>query len=207
MNNLDVLEQLINYLHDLYVSFNNEFYKNKEYEQFNFKRFTVSQAKNNLYFNNVLLKDYIKELHNFYNEYVDFTAYYAKGCEIRSRIKFMPTIQKKLLQFSNRSETEGSFVIKKSLNDLFGIRVILDNINQSYDILEHQLDRYKSQNLISRYYYRNEGDYKGTHCYFQDSNRHFPWELQIWDHKDKIDNVNSHVEHERKRKQEIEVRH
>lgn len=82
----------------------------------------------------------------------------------------------------------GKIPINKCLNDLFGVRVILDSavtfaqvdsfIKQEYGDLYRCVD---SSNL----------DYIATHVYFKKDNFSFPWELQIWNECNRESNIAS----------------
>jgi len=53
------------------------------------------------------------------------------------------------------------------------------------DIVEKNYDKLKCRDASKR-------GYKATHIYFKQDNLNFPWELQIWNKKDEINNIISH---------------
>ncbi len=105
---------------------------------------------------------------------------------IRYRVKRYATASQKLKAKSLLEKENGSYNIGKVINDLMGFRIILPNINENKDKIELILERYKDKGIISRY--------------FKESNKTFPWELQIWDMKDEMQNNSLHSEHELQRK-------
>jgi hypothetical protein len=118
---------------------------------------------------------------------------------VRYRVKRNATTFKKLQAKSLLEKENGSYNIGKVVNDLMGFRIILSNVNENKGKIELILKNYKDKGTISRYYYREDNGYRAFHCYFKESNKAFPWELQIWDAKDEYQNNNLHSKHEKQR--------
>lgn len=98
------------------------------------------------------------------------------------RVKSSERIQEKIKQ--NISERGKD--IKEILNDILGFRLILNS-----SLIEELLinfERFKKEygliNLISY----EQKNYRGLHLYFEQEGC-LPWELQIWDEKDLLSNI------------------
>lgn len=122
------------------------------------------------------------------------------GCDdqqldFRYRIKVFASLMTKL-----EYNQDAHRYMAKIINDLMGIRVILPNLYQNQDLLGRWLESLVAQKVISRYYFRRDGNYRAIHCYFQSQNDYFPWELQIWDLKDARQNYQEHIYHEMRKR-------
>ena len=95
-----------------------------------------------------------------------------------------------ILKLSRKmDDCDGKFPINKYLNDLLGIRII-DN---SYNYVIKDLKKHIENIDRVRCYEKFNEFYRGFHIYFQGPcNFAFPIELQVWDKKDEINNLNSH---------------
>lgn len=128
-------------------------------------------------------------------EEMEESGFFEERPIVNTRVKAINSIYEKLNRYRNRIDNNGvagEYEIKKCLNDLFGIRFILDNaaINQSV------LSALKDERKISRYYLRNKEGYVGLHIYMNNgSNSYFPWEIQIWNSRDRKANQYSHKVH------------
>lgn len=119
---------------------------------------------------------------------------------LRYRIKRYKTATEKLRAKSFLERTgEGAYNIGKVINDLMGFRLILPDVNMNKDKVKLILEYYRDKGIIWRYYYREDNGYKAFHCYFKESNKTFPWELQIWDIQDEEQNKKLHSAHEKQR--------
>lgn len=139
--------------------------------------------------------DYIEFLNN---EYLTSDSFFnltiSEG--LRSRVKLKESALLKLKKYQNKELESGSLSMNKCLNDLIGMRLILNKIEGNASSVRSELDELKQQKIISRWYFREDGEYRGYHCYFKANNNSFPWELQIWDTKWEIKNLNEHQRHE-----------
>lgn len=161
----------------------------------NLKKYTIDEALNDSYFMDDIIPKYLRSLMVWPRNNIDaFRLGMPSDLEFRDRIKLMTTIVNKM-----RSKTGKHMYVAKVLNDFFGARIILRDVDKRYDEVCNLLEDKHQHHVISRYYLRNDGHYRGIHCYFQDENTHLPWELQIWDKNRKITNYNEHERHEHER--------
>ena len=126
-------------------------------------------------------------------------SYFLKSCErkleevlkqrignifdIYSRVKTEASIEGKIQRYKSKKE-KGQIPINKCLNDIYGIRFIMEN-----RITEEQIkEQIGDLKLIDS----SKGDYKALHIYFRDGNFNFPWELQLWNKEDERSNKESH---------------
>ena len=82
----------------------------------------------------------------------------------------------------------GKEPINKCFNDLFGIRIIVENNLEFLEIKEYVENNYQNIKVIDAL----RGEYKAVHLYFKQDNFSFQWELQIWNKEDEERNINSH---------------
>ncbi|PIC59122.1 hypothetical protein CSV80_00940 [Sporosarcina sp. P12(2017)] len=137
----------------------------------------------------------------FFHPFYDFLD---ADLKVISRVKDPESRISKILHYMNGKNERGKVNLNKCLNDLFGFRVWMDEFDHNqecYDFIESSLDnsRVKIHNSC-------KGDYRATHIYFNNgNNRFFPWELQIWLHKDDKTNIHSHSLHKQEYTQWAEI--
>ena len=109
---------------------------------------------------------------------------------IDGRVKAQNSIEYKIENYICSHEG-GKIPIKKCFNDLFGVRVIIN------DDFEHSdIKKYVDQNNLGyKCIDSSKNMYKATHIYFERGNFFFSWELQIWNKKDEETNYKSHKEY------------
>ena len=130
--------------------------------------------------------------------------YFVK--QARYRIKSPESIMNKLAKYTDRKEN-GKIKINKCLNDLFGIRFIIDDYNKLrrefidyLDIRVNQEIGFRNKiKLTSKGYNNIDSPYIADHVYFSSrlNNNIFPIELQIWDSVNLERNEKSHVIYKR----------
>ncbi|WP_404335886.1 hypothetical protein [Planococcus rifietoensis] len=114
----------------------------------------------------------------------------------RSRVKDPDSRVAKLLHYMNGKSEAGKVGINKCLNDLMGFRVWLNDHKHGKHNCELLKEELSSEGVSVRVHDSCKEDYKATHIYFSnENNKFFPWELQIWNHKDHESNISSHSEH------------
>ena len=88
--------------------------------------------------------------------------------------------------------------INKCINDLFGVRIILEE-----SVTFEEVQAFMEKNYREKYRCIDSSklDYKAVHLYFRENNYTFPWELQIWNRCDVENNFASH----KKYKQEYTI--
>ena len=108
--------------------------------------------------------------------------------KIFSRIKTINSIQYKIENYY-KNHLQGKIPINKCLNDIVGVRIILEEDITLFQIFEWLKQEFPELKVIPAY--RNE--YKAIHVYFGKGNSYlFQWELQIWLQKDSYTNLTSH---------------
>ncbi len=120
--------------------------------------------------------------------------------EVRHRSKQKESALSKIHLYRVVKSGDGKYAIQKSLNDLFGIRLIIDT-EIGYDELEEKIKSSADlQCKLFQTYVRTDGEYKALHMYIKgEGNSYFPWEIQIWRQSDESSNESSHALHKSKR--------
>lgn len=153
--------------------------------------------------------DFLLHLDNYHESlnlaliYNDLEFEYSSW-DLRSRIKQKDSIINKLIHYQTKKidsgPSNGSFALKKCLNDLYGFRVVINELDHKSVEFKDMLEALKVDCQLMKCYYRDDQGYKGTHLYFNNKdNFYFPWELQVWSKQDAINNEVSHREHKLKR--------
>ncbi|WP_052088298.1 hypothetical protein [Paenibacillus wynnii] len=143
-----------------------------------------------------LIQDYLDQLGNLV---VDLEYEYEyEDLDFRLRIKQKDSIVNKIYHYKFGKNEEGKVPLNKCLNDLLGLRIIVNSFDHNCEdfksICENLKKDYKMTKINS-----SKDKYKATHVYFYGNNKYFPWELQIWDSSDSQQNETSHKEHKSKR--------
>lgn len=112
---------------------------------------------------------------------------------VTSRVKAQNSIEYKIENYI-RTHEGGNIPIKKCINDLFGIRIVIDEEFSFENVKEYVKNNYPQYKCIDS----SKSEYRATHIYFEKNNYSFPWELQVWSSFDEEKNYESH----RKYKQE-----
>jgi hypothetical protein len=145
-----------------------------------------------------------KKFHNFLNNYlskvdqltidIDLDYTYSEF-DFRLRVKQPESIIYKLGHYNSGKQENGKLPLNKCLNDLLGFRVSMPGFKHDCTFFSKLCDFIEKTYKIK---YRNssKGEYIATHLYFYgDSNKNFPWELQIWLPEDYQNNYDSHAKH------------
>ena len=105
-----------------------------------------------------------------------------------TRVKTQNSIESKIAKYTN-NKNEGKIPLKKCLNDLLGVRIILENCITFKEIF----NLINKKNIPVKCIDSNKDEYNATHVYFKtESNYDFQWELQIWDKTHEQANRESH---------------
>lgn len=182
MNSLDILNRIIPLIDRLYLKYNQIYFAGKPKVYIMNKLSCTDALNDGILF---VIPNYLSLLQQYQIDTINNRCKCFLPC-IRYRVKRYATASQKLKAKSLLEKENGSYNIGKVINDLMGFRIILPNINENKDKIELILERYKDKGIISRY--------------FKESNKTFPWELQIWDMKDEMQNNSLHSEHELQRK-------
>lgn len=162
----------------------------QENTRINLKRTLVSEIETD----NEIYKQVFRYVHFLNNHSADMILFVC-GTEpnpISARIKTKNSIAYKIKNYRTERHGFGKTPINKCLNDLFGLRIIL-NVTVTFD----QIDSFIKHEYGSKYRCINSSklDYKAIHLYFKENNYTFPWELQIWNQCDKENNLASHAKY------------
>lgn len=186
------LEIYLRQIEDAYLQLSNEFYSNEKFDIGNLNKLSVSDFQNDTDNLLVLLPAYI----DFLNEKstVETLISLLSIPGFRQRVKVFETAKEKINAYSISEKQRGTLYVGKCVNDLFGMRIILDNLNEN---AKEILNFLKNSGIksIKRPYERNDGAYHAIHFYIRDNNHHFSWEVQLWDTTCFASNVAAHEEH------------
>lgn len=128
--------------------------------------------------------------------YLEFDFLYG-DLDLSMRVKQRESIAAKLTHYRYGKTEQGKVPINKCLNDLLGIRIIIDGFDHTCKLFSELCEGIKKQkNYKIKIEDASKNGYVATHIYFQgEDNFAFPWELQIWSKKDDSNNKTSHNEH------------
>lgn len=168
------------YYNDININWNNN-------RKINLKKKIVLDVRNE-----TDILDTIFKYRSFINEAtVDFVFGLENleilNSEVTCRVKSQNSIEFKIDNYIKNHEN-GMVPIKKCLNDLFGIRIIINEDISNKDILNYLFEAYPEYKCIESL----KMDYIATHLYFEKDNFSFPWELQIWSKSKEKSNLMSH---------------
>ncbi len=110
-----------------------------------------------------------------------------RNSSVTTRVKALNSIEFKIENYYENHES-GKIPLKKCLNDLFGIRIVIDDSFTHSDVKKYMAREYPSYKCIDS----TKDGYIATHIYFEKGNYYFPWELQVWKKMDEKNNYESH---------------
>lgn len=125
-------------------------------------------------------------LHEAINDYLAFSD--TRNIDFFYRVKTAESIHDKINRYLAR---ENHYPVNNILNDIFGARVILPS--ESVAQIMEKLDDWKTEYSLKNWYLRDVDSYIGVHVYFKNSSHfYYPWELQIWDERDAVENIRNY---------------
>lgn len=203
--NSSVLSSLVEEIDNNHRRLSKIWIENNDFDNLNLKTSRVDHLVNK---KEMTIEPEFLNLVNDYHQFlyintadIEFEYDYSQF-DVRTRIKQKDSIVNKLFHYRNNGNIRGlgKVPINKCLNDIFGIRIVFEELNfgSSYfnSHITKLIDTYNLR-IVNK---RNE-DYKATHLYFKsERNIYFPWELQLWSSRDAETNEKSHEEHADKRK-------
>lgn len=134
---------------------------------------------------------YRLHLHESINDYLMKASFIDSSFVYR--VKTSESIIDKIGRFQRK---EDSYPVNKWMNDIFGIRIIIEDEMVSEVLVN--LECWKEAYSLQKFYERDKEGYKGIHLYFKNnSNFYYPWEMQIWKKSDVEGNIESHRKHKR----------
>lgn len=193
MDSLYVLEKLIGHIIKQYDIVNKKWIQDSLYQKINLKKEIIKNIYNNKFIYETILnyrafinKEIINLILDMQNKYN-----INKCSSIEIRIKTQNSIEFKLKNYFDNHENGETQVIK-CFNDILGLRIIFDN-SIKYEDIKMLVDN-KFPKLKCILAIRGEGinKYKAVHIYIRDGKYNFPWELQVWNRKDELNNKKSH---------------
>ena len=201
------IKTLIEEIYLLHSDFSTEFSLIKTIEQKNLKKKQIRHVTEVTKINNnsgiFMINDSFYQLIQSYTERLKTIVaktdleYDYTDLDFRTRIKEPASIVGKLKFYRVGKQEEGKMAIQKCLNDLLGFRITIHEFEHTsknfMSICDYLEENYPNM-IIARD--ASKGDYKATHVYFfGESNKYFPWELQIWRKCDSLNNDHSHSLH------------
>lgn len=185
---LENISVIIKSIINIYIHINNiwdDYVKSLNISKINLKKKKVSDI------DNIILDNLVFEYHKFltkhYMEVINMLTEDVAG----NRIKSINSISDKIRRYMSSNEKGKSDIIK-CLNDIFGMRIYIE------DSLQYQIviDYFKNDlELNIKVTHSNKDDYEAVHIYIKIDNYHFPWELQIWRKSDIKKNEESHFKY------------
>lgn len=201
--NISGFEEIVNLILSTHGEISSKWIEQTSYDVLNLKTTKICDIhKGQGYFDINFLK-LVEEYHlevMLASARINFESHSNGEWEVRSRVKQKESIINKLFHYTDKDDQKGTFPINKCLNDIFGVRVVIRNL----DIEDTEfVEICKKITLVKgvRFYYNNKNGYKAIHFYFNNANNHFfPWELQVWAFENARQNEFLHSTHKQKRK-------
>ena len=106
---------------------------------------------------------------------------------VSSRIKAQNSLESKIQRYIDTKEEHGETPINKCVNDLFGVRIVCKENIIFDDFKKHIYEMFKLKCIDA-----SKDEYLATHIYFKRDNNSFPWELQVWEERNRESNLISH---------------
>lgn len=182
-----ILDHLIDALLSSYFEINTKWKSLEGIYPFNLKKKTIADIQNNngIWENILAYRKYmaiqqleiLQKINNIQSDENRITV----------RIKQLNSIEYKFSRY-NTGDLKGKVPINKCLNDLFGVRIIIDSSFTHDDLADHLKAKYSMLKLTNA----SKNGYIASHLYFMMDNQLFPWELQIWQKQDEMNNLASH---------------
>ena len=153
-------------------------------------------------FNRIKVHDIDLDIYNYIFEYRNFLSLRSpyindvlgKNLVGRTRVKETLSIKQKIKKYK-ANKLNGSVIVHKCLNDIFGARILVDN-DFKFSTISDSLYKHKFEGLRVHDSSNKEG-YKGLHVYVGAACGHFRWELQIWHECDYNKNIELHEQYKR----------
>nr|DAP37312.1 MAG TPA: hypothetical protein [Caudoviricetes sp.] len=167
-----------------------EYLRKEQIETKNFNSLKVYKI-----FEDESILGYIRKYINFINKQaVLITACFDYKIIDRTRVKDSLSIEQKVYAYCCKPE-RGRIKIHKCLNDLFGVRIVLNDTFDCESLLQSLRKNFPEKVIITNS--SKPDGYKAIHVYTPAMNGHFKWELQIWDRESYALNISLHESHKR----------
>ena len=184
------LRKLIDAAQTAYDTITEQWKRSECFVPLNLKKETVSSiaAETTVY-------AYILDCVEFLNAHsAEISLQLISSCTalVTTRVKTQNSIAFKIDSYSGEKHQNGKIPINKCLNDLFGVRIILEEATD-FPALRAFFEETYPQTY--KYIDSSKQRYRAVHLYFRADNQSFPWELQIWNRCDAETNFESHKEY------------
>lgn len=156
----------------------------------NLKKKLVIDARNNPDILNGILKYRSIINDEMVNIIFNIQGLNYKNSSVISRVKAQNSIEFKIDNYINNHEN-GKIPLKKCFNDLLGIRIVIDKEFEHDDVDKYMQYEFSEYKCIDS----SKDDYIASHIYFEKTNKHFPWELQVWQKRHEKNNYASHKQY------------
>lgn len=182
----DDLKNLIDYIQTVYTEITND-WQHSENVPINLKRSRVC----NIDVDGTIYTSIMQYVQLLNERSADITLKLSSicSCPVTARVKAQNSIEYKIQNYKTERHEFGKIPIIKCINDLFGVRMILQSPLTFEEILAFVQKTYQNK---YRCIDSSKRDYKAVHLYFKENNLSFPWELQIWNKCDVESNFTSH---------------
>ena len=182
----DELKDLIDYIQTVYTEITNE-WLHGESAKINLKKSQVSDIDvDGTIYKSIM--EYVRLL-NERSAGITLQFSFVCSCQVTARVKAQNSIEYKIQNYKTDRHEFGKIPINKCVNDLFGVRIILESPLTFKEIHAFVEETYQGK---YRCIDSSKLDYKAVHLYFRENNQSFPWELQIWNRCDVESNFASH---------------
>ena len=181
------LGSLIKYVQSMYTEVSDKWIDSNE-NQINLKRIYVLDADKNSKIYELILK--YREFLGTYSALINLGVRSVCSYKVMSRIKTSNSIGYKIQAYKSQRHQCGKVPIIKCLNDLFGVRIILEQPLVFADIRDFVKSEFPD--ACYRCIDSSKDEYRAVHLYFRAGNYAFPWDLQIWNECDTGTNLASH---------------
>ena len=183
-DNIEKTERLIREINLIHAKYSQDYFETGKVQKLN-----LSRSLKNIPIEHIL--SYRLNLHEAINDYLLFAD--TKDIAFYYRVKTSESIYDKINRYLNR---QNQYPTNNILNDIFGARIVLPS--DDIAIILEKLDDYKEKYGLKNWYLRDVDGYIGIHVYFKNaSNFYYPWELQIWDENDALNNIQNHMLYKR----------
>lgn len=182
----DELKDLIDYIQTVYTEITNEWLHGQN-AKINLKKSQVSDID----VDGTIYKSIMEYVQLLNERSADIALRLSAvcSCQVTARVKAQNSIEYKIQNYKTDRHEFGKIPINKCVNDLFGVRIILES-----PLTFEEIHAFVEETYPGKYRCIDSSklDYKAVHLYFRESNQSFPWELQIWNRCDVESNFASH---------------
>lgn len=183
----EILDQLIDKLLSSYNTINENWQSLDSYNPINLRKKSIVDIQNNQ-----IIWDAILQYRKFMSVHQldvlqEVSSLQSDTNRISVRIKQLNSVEYKIFRY-NTGQLKGKVPINKCLNDLFGVRIIIDGSFAHDDLMKHLELTHPGIKLTDA----SKNGYVASHLYIMPTNQLFPWELQIWKKEDERNNLESH---------------